>query len=165
MAVTQEQIKSLRNIFPCYWRVLRSVGGNAYCSAFIDADIARDVLDAAVGAENWQCKFDEFKGNDLCSVGIKIDGEWVWKSDVGAMDEDATTKKNPSMKIKGEASDAFKRAAKKWGVGAFTDALGEMRVGLKVYDKNGKDYPVDDAGKFLWDKQALSDFCNRKVRK
>ncbi len=79
---------------------------NARCDA--------NVLDETVGAENWQCEFYDCKGTLFCKVGILIerpDGlyEWVWKDDAGS----------PSNMeaAKGEASDAFKRACFKWGLG------------------------------------------------
>ena len=81
-----------------------------YKTARVDADI----LDETIGPDNWQCRFYEHKGTMFCSLGIRIkreDGttEWVWKDDAGS----------PSNmeSVKGEASDAFKRAAFKWGIG------------------------------------------------
>ena len=79
-----------------------------------DARCDARILDEQVGPENWQCEFYECKGTLFCKVGILIDRgeqfhEWVWKDDAGA----------PSnMEVqKGEASDAFKRACFKWGIG------------------------------------------------
>lgn len=76
-----------------------------YKTARADAN----VLDETVGAENWQCEFYECKGTLFCKVGILVGDRWVWKSDAGA----------PSNMeaAKGEASDAFKRACFKWGIG------------------------------------------------
>lgn len=67
------------------------------------------ILDEIIGAENWQNRFYECKGNLYCSVGIKCGDEWIWKDDCGT--ESFTEKE------KGEASDAFKRACFKWGIG------------------------------------------------
>ena len=67
------------------------------------------ILDETVGSENWQDKFYECKGNLYCSVGIKCGAEWVWKDDCGS--------ESNMEKEKGEASDAFKRACFKWGIG------------------------------------------------
>ena len=68
------------------------------------------ILDETVGKENWQDKYYECKGNLFCSVGIKCDGEWIWKDDCGT--------ESYTEKEKGEASDAFKRAcATRWGIG------------------------------------------------
>lgn len=72
-----------------------------------------DILDEAVGAENWTCDYREIKGNLYCGIGIKCDGEWVWKWDCGveSREDDEGNQK------KGEASDSFKRAGFKWGIG------------------------------------------------
>lgn len=77
------------------------------------------LLDETVGAENWQNKFYECKGNLYCSVGINTNYDlqkmeeapdrWIWKDDCGS--------ESYTEKEKGEASDAFKRACFKWGIG------------------------------------------------
>lgn len=75
-----------------------------------DARCDARILDEKLGPMGWQCRFEDHKGTLFCSVGIKsADGEWVWKSDAGS----------PSNMeaVKGEASDAFKRACFKWGIG------------------------------------------------
>jgi hypothetical protein len=73
-----------------------------------------ELLDAVVGPMNWAVDYREIKGNLYCGIGITEDGErWVWKWDCGIesrADGDGNEKK-------GEASDAFKRAGFKWGVG------------------------------------------------
>lgn len=79
-----------------------------------DARCDARILDEQVGPENWQNEFYECKGTLFCKVGILVDRgeqlcEWVWKDDAGS----------PSNMeaAKGEASDAFKRACFKWGIG------------------------------------------------
>lgn len=73
-----------------------------------------ELLDKVVGPMNWAVDYREIKGNLYCGIGITDDGEhWVWKWDCGIesrADGDGNEKK-------GEASDAFKRAGFKWGVG------------------------------------------------
>lgn len=73
-----------------------------------------ELLDDVVGPMNWAVDYREIKGNLYCGIGITEDGEhWVWKWDCGIesrADGDGNEKK-------GEASDAFKRAGFKWGVG------------------------------------------------
>ena len=76
-----------------------------YKNARVDAQ----KLDAAVGPENWQCKFYECKGTLFCSVGVKALSEWIWK-------DDAVAPSNMESQ-KGEASYAFKRACFKHGIG------------------------------------------------
>lgn len=70
------------------------------------------ILNETVGAMNWQCEYKEIKGNMYCGVSIyDVDKyQWVTKWDCGELCD--TGDKN-----KGEASDAFKRACFKWGIG------------------------------------------------
>lgn len=75
-----------------------------------DARVDANVLDETVGPDRWQCRFYECKGTLFCSVGVYSDeGEWVWKDDAGAPSNMEAQK--------GEASDAFKRACFKHGIG------------------------------------------------
>lgn len=68
-----------------------------------------NLLDETVGVNCWQRKHYEIKGRNYCSLGIYFeDRGWVWKDDCG-------TESN-TEKEKGEASDAFKRAAVNWGI-------------------------------------------------
>ena len=112
------------------------------CSLLLykDARVDMNILDTTpgIGPENWQRKHYECKGNLFCSVGIKIDGEWVWKDDAGA--------ESQAEKEKGEASDSFKRACVNWGIGG------------ELYTKNGKATTYD---KFEVTKIAYTD--DRKI--
>lgn len=72
-----------------------------------------DLLDETVGAGNWINDYKEIKGNLYCGIAIKDAGAWIWKWDCGIEsreDEEGNEKK-------GEASDAFKRAGFRWGIG------------------------------------------------
>ena len=66
------------------------------------------ILDEVYGANMWQCDYKEVKGNLYCGIAV-WDTDWVWKWDCG-------TESN-TEKEKGEASDAFKRAGFRWGIG------------------------------------------------
>lgn len=81
------------------------------CSVLLYKDARCDmrILDETVGAENWDCRYDEVAGKLFCTVGIKCGPEWVYKQDVGVPSNMEAEK--------GEASDAFKRACFKWGIG------------------------------------------------
>lgn len=72
-----------------------------------------DLLDEVFGVENWTCDYKEIKGNLYCGIGVRTESGYVWKWDCGIEsreDDDGNQKK-------GEASDAFKRAGFKWGIG------------------------------------------------
>lgn len=74
-----------------------------------------DLLDETVGAENWTDRYEEIKGNLYCEIGIWNDErkEWVWKQDCGI----ESREDGEGNEKKGEASDAFKRAGFRWGIG------------------------------------------------
>lgn len=76
--------------------------------AYIDARDVMRRLDAVVGMENWQCKYP-FQG--CCELSIRIGGEWITKSNLAGETQVEAEK--------GQASDAFKRAAVLWGVGQY----------------------------------------------
>ena len=68
------------------------------------------ILDETYGAMGWYCDYKEVKGNLFCGIGVQDkSGYIVWKWDCG-------TESN-TEKEKGEASDAFKRAGFRWGIG------------------------------------------------
>ena len=59
--------------------------------------------------DQWQCDFKALDGKMYGGIGIKINNEWLWRWDCGS---------ESNMEAeKGEASDAFKRAGFKWGIG------------------------------------------------
>ena len=82
-------------------------GGGTF--SYITARTVMNRLDQAVGPENWRDDFRELSsGNVMCTIFIRVDGEWIGKSDIGTesdVEED-----------KGAFSDAFKRAGVKWGI-------------------------------------------------
>ncbi len=102
-----------------------------------------DVLDEIFGPENWQSDYKEIKGNLYAGIGVRdVNGVWVWKWDCGIesrSDGDGNEKK-------GEASDAFKRAGFKWGIGrelytspfiwVSSDVVELCQRGGKYYMKN-----------------------------
>ena len=104
------------------------------------ARVDMDILDETVGAENWQDDYKEIKGNLYCGIGIR-DSEgkpFVWKWDCGA-----ESRQDGGNEKKGEASDAFKRAGVKWGIGRelYTSPFIFMPVPTVLDDfasKNGK---------------------------
>lgn len=75
-----------------------------------DARCDMNLLDEVVGPMNWDCHYDVLGGVLYCTVGIFDDnGSYRSKQDCG-------TPSNMEPE-KGNASDAFKRACFKWGIG------------------------------------------------
>lgn len=109
-----EILERLKEPFPperISWRVGKVVGNRCLALAYIDARDVMQRLDEVVGGENWQCTYPHAGDKTVCSIGIKIGGEWVWKAN-GAGDTDIEGEK-------GALSDAFKRAAVLWGIGRY----------------------------------------------
>lgn len=103
------------------WRVARVVEengdkGKAQVLAYIDARDVMERLDYICGIEGWQCRYSHTATKTVCDIGIRLGDEWVWKSD-GAGDTDVEAEK-------GALSDAFKRAAVRWGIGRYLYDLG-----------------------------------------
>lgn len=74
-----------------------------------------DILDETVGPDNWQCAYETIKDNLYCKIGIWNEklAQWIWKQDCGI----ESREDGEGNEKKGEASDAFKRAGFKWGIG------------------------------------------------
>lgn len=115
-------LKELKKEIPYRWR--QGPGGKQL--AYIDARDVMDLLDDTLGSENWQDAYKEVSGNVYAGIGILVNSQWVWKWDCGA--------ESNIEAEKGQASDAFKRAAVKWGVGRFLYSL-DSKPSQKVAQK------------------------------
>ena len=77
-----------------------------------NARVDMAILDETYGEFGWQNDYKEIKGNMYCGIAVLnwlTGDDWVWKWDCG-------TESN-TEKEKGEASDSFKRAGFRWGIG------------------------------------------------
>jgi len=95
------------------WRIGRMArdGGKGIALAYIDARDVMGRLDEVCGPAGWQCDYPHANGKTVCRIGLRIGDDWVWKAD-GAGDSDIEAEK-------GALSDAFKRAAVRWGIGRY----------------------------------------------
>lgn len=132
-----------------------------------DARVDMNILDETVGQENWQCDYKECKGILFCKIGINVsctlkyidpveaEPRWIWKEDAGSESNQEAEK--------GNASDAFKRAAFRWGIGRAlytapnihifaTDQKGVPQV--TITERDGRYYCYD---KFSVEKIAYSE--------
>lgn len=111
--------------------------------AYVDARDVMERLDEVVGKGNWQCDYPWSDTKRLvCRVGIKIGGEWVWKSN-GAGDTHVEAEK-------GAFSDAFKRASVLWGIAQYLYDLPNTWVELQP---QGRSYVITDKAKVKLIKQ------------
>jgi len=121
VAASAEQVKLLQRDTPPE-EVKQRAGPGGMMLSYVDARYHFDTLDKCVGGENWQSQFSRDASGLRAGIGIYCkrvsvsadgttitSGEWVWKWDVGT----------PSTMepVKGEHSDAMKRAGVLWGIG------------------------------------------------
>ena len=144
--IVKEIEQKLKAKMPFRWKVqsVSKYKPSATCVAYIDARDAMDRLDEVVGIDNWQ---DEYMmiGNILyCTLSIRFPGIWIHKTDCGV--------ESNVEKEKGQASDAFKRACVKWGIGRFLYSLDVKYINTsEKKEGNNHPYPVDSSNKRIWD--------------
>src|SRR3569833_388338 len=99
---------------------------------YIDDRDVMERLDEVCGPAGWQCQYPHADGKiTVCSIGIKVGEEWIWKAD-GAGDTDFEADK-------GALSDAFKRAAVRWGIGRY---LYEVEAAGVDIEPAGRPYSI-----------------------
>lgn len=114
--------------------------------AYLDSRDVQERLDLVCGPAGWQDDYPHAGTKTVCRIGIRVGEEWVWKSD-GAGDTDVEAEK-------GALSDAFKRAAVKWGIGRYLYGLASPWVDL---EKKGRSWVIkkDQYAKL---RKTLTDF-------
>jgi len=122
-------LDKLKAPFPSiHFRPKTCNNGKVLLLAYIDSRDVMKRLDDVFGL-NWSCDYKEVKGNLYCGIKIHLDGRSVTKWDCG-------TESNMD-KEKGESSDAFKRAAVKFGIGRY---LYYLPVLFTKIDGTGENY-------------------------
>lgn len=142
-------LKDLKKEIPYKWRIqtVNSYKGTADCVAYIDSRDAEDLLDEVIGELYWK---DEYRRDShgilICRLSIYNESikEWIYKEDCGTAKD--------FEKDKSEYSDAFKRAAVKFGIGRFLYKKDIQTIHVKIY-KNKKNkqitLPLDKKGNVL----------------
>lgn len=139
------------------WRVgsTNSDKSKGMALAYVDARAVMDRLDSICGPECWQCNYSAGVGGSIiCNIGIMVPGKryqilgvpelqgqfnsldpsWIWKADgAGATDVEGD---------KGALSDAFKRAAVRWGVGRY---LYDLKAPWVELEAKGRSHVIPEA--------------------
>lgn len=133
----RELEKQLKKPFPSNrisWRIGQvmewKTGKVAKLLAYIDARDVMDRLDEVFGIGGWSDSYTKIGDGWVCEISAKIGGEWITKQD-GAEETQVEAQK-------GGISDAFKRAAVKFGVGRFLYEFGETVVDLSEQKPQAK---------------------------
>ena len=100
-----------------------------YKNARTDMNILDEVY-----PDRWACEYREIKGNLFCGISVKINDEWITRWDCGV---ESREDGNGNEK-KGEASDSFKRAGTKWGIGRELYTAPKM-IWIGASDYEGKE--------------------------
>jgi hypothetical protein len=101
----------------------------ALALAYIDARDVMRRLDEVCGPAGWSDRYEIHGPKTICYLTIEVDGKPVTKAD-GAGDSDVEAEK-------GAISDAFKRAAVKWGIGRYLYDIETPWVPCEI-GRNGK---------------------------
>jgi len=118
-----------------------NTGGYATIIPYKDARVDMNRLDDVCGT-NWQDKYELIDGQLFCSIGIKIENEWIWRQDVGV--------ESNTEKQKGRASDAFKRAGFRWGIGRELYEYPLIQVKLNPDEFDVKEYQGKKKARATW---------------
>lgn len=135
-----------------HWRVGKTFdNGTGIVLAYLDARDVMNRLDEVVGPANWADHYSETQsGRVICELGIRMaeeDSRMVWKSDgAGSTSFEGE---------KGGISDAFKRAAVKWGIGRYLYECKAPRIELN----QGKYIPNNFDGS-----QYLTAFSSKQMK-
>jgi len=102
--------------------------------AYIDARLVMDRFDEVFTPARWQFQWEHVGDGAVKGViGVLLDGEWVWKQDVGYPNNPGDGAKQEALKA--AVSDALKRTAVHWGVGRFLYDLPRVWVDVDKYGR------------------------------
>lgn len=133
MSKTAEEIlAAFKEPFPpevIHWRIgmTNSDKTSGVGLAYLNARDIMKRLDDVVGWDNWQCTYP-FSG--CCELSVRIDDDWITKSNCADVTQVEA--------IKGQASDALKRAAVLFGIGRYLYYLDNEWVQIEPAGKSHK---------------------------
>jgi hypothetical protein len=151
-------LNDLKKEIPPKWKIQSTSKYKpmAICVPYIDARDCEDILDEVCGPENWQDIYKEINGKLFCGISIRFGDEWVTKWDVGTSGN--------FEKEKSAASDSFKRACVKWGIGRFLYNMKPMHVQTnrpRIDGDKSPLYPVDGNNRKISD---LTVFFSKQIK-
>ena len=106
-----------------HFKPLAVKGNRALAGAYLDARAVMQRLDQVFGVGGWKDSYQLVNGGSVvCTLSVKVDGEWIGKTDVGSPSEQP----DDGDKLKAAFSDAIKRAAVKLGIGRYLYRLPQL---------------------------------------
>lgn len=140
------------------WRVARagtnSKGIWAQLLVYVTSRAVMNRLDSVFGVGGWTNTINYGpNGQVLCTIGAKIDGEWVYKTD-GADETDVEA-------VKGGISGAMKRAGVQWGIGRYLYEFGNTYAIINERGKHNGSYKEKDTKNNVYFKYDIPDIPPR----
>jgi hypothetical protein len=121
-----------------HWKPLAVKGNRALAAAYLDARAIMQRLDSVFGIGAWKDSYQLVNGGSVvCTLSIKVDGEWVERTDVGAPSEQP----DEGDRLKSAFSDSLKRAAVRLGIGRYLHRLPRQWVDFDSATKQFKQTP------------------------
>ena len=123
-------------------KVKQVTAKGAVCLLYKTARTDMNMLDKVIGPTNWRNSYQEIKNNLYCVIEIWDDEkkQWVAKMDCGI----ESREDGEGNEKKGEASDAFKRAGFRWGIGRELYTAPFTFLSLPTSKKDRGGYELDD---------------------
>jgi hypothetical protein len=121
------------------FRPLIVKGNRALAVAFVDSRAIMHRLDSVFGIAGWQDSYVLVAGGSVvCTLRVKIDDEWIAKTDIGSPSEQP----DAGDKLKAAFADSLKRAAVKLGIGRYLYRLPAQWVDYDPQTKQFKQTPA-----------------------
>jgi len=115
--------------------------------AYVTNRAIMDRLDETIGAENWTNDFTQSpNGGVLCTLGVRVDDSWVYKTD-GADNTEVE-------RVKGGLSNAMKRAGVQWGIGRY---LYKLPTTFADFNTSGRFKTRIDGDPYRWNPPRLTE--------
>ena len=142
MTIDPKQLSlALTQPFPreaVHFKPLVVKGEKALAAAYLDARAIMQRLDSVFGVGGWKDSYQLLNGGSVvCRLSVKVDFEWVEKTDVGSPSEQP----DDGDKLKAAFSDSLKRAAIKLGIGRYLYKLPRIWVEFDPQRKQFKTAP------------------------
>ena len=147
-------LNQLRIPFPeedIEWRVQQQGLSNglpwALVLAYVTNRAIMDRLDETVGPENWTNDFSQSpNGGVLCTLGVRVEDSWVFKTD-GADNTEVE-------RVKGGLSNAMKRAGVQWGIGMY---LYKLPTTFAEFNASGSRKTRIEGDPYKWNPPKLTE--------
>ena len=83
-----------------HWKPLSVKGNRALAAAYLDARAVMQRLDCVFGVGGWKDAYQLVAGGSVvCTLSVKVDGEWIDKTDVGSPSRTAGRRRQAESRV------------------------------------------------------------------